>query len=825
MTTFSFSFTHPAISTATAGMTVAVRNANATTQIGRSNTFAVVSNNPNLPGAPQSLSLITAANQSLTVGFSAPSSGGALDSGSYQLQYKVHTASQWTAGPTIPYCTNGVGSFTDANNTVWDVRSGQIRTTTGGLTTVDQVTSSVTYLTMINGVFWQLTTNPANPGWYYASQPNGPWTGNIAVAPITSPGVQIGSPALATGTQYDVEVRAGNVAGFGPYCTPITASTLTPGAESFAITAIPQQFVGFPFTVSGGISNALSAPTMQYQDVTTGTGIVLTNGLNLSQAQVNNIASAIQTEQQIEVPAGEDFGAGLHPQNFLIGDIIITTGNGVQLTGNIGSLADGAGNTWTLVGGLVADGNPPNWWYGGLAMNSVLQWPGYNISLRLLNNGEVWVQEAKQGGWWSLTQWQANGHVGRPGLGASPGAGPNNVSSTGSTGAWMALPSPTITTSTFSFQHPPVSAAAPTMTVGVRDANATNITAISNTFVVTTGTPPADGFSVSGGKIFRPDGVEFKAQGWSCLNENINNMVQNAAIYPLLTNMLNGTPQANVPSAGLAPNINIVGLANQTGPADFTSYVNGADQAITWLTAKNIVVILSSYTNAYFNGQGSLTSTQLTTDVALWGSLAGRYKDNPYVWYLAGPNEGTGFNISTYHKSYYDAIRNAGATAPIGLCVPNGSSYSRGDTPYNNTDGHYNTMTGVFWSFHPYDWEMSGQGLDKTIVADCQTFIRNWVAGGTWQGSADGVIPTMAAEFGNAYGNNPLGITGDTCFRVVSSYSTTVCSGWIAWIWHWPGSIVDGYGDNVVYDETPPRLVANYGTPLVANMQSIYKAA
>jgi len=44
----------------------------------------------------------------------------------------------------------------------------------------------------------------------------------------------------------------------------------------------------------------------------------------------------------------------------------------------------------------------------------------------------VYVEEAKQGGWWDLTAAQENpgdfANFTRPGIGGDPGPGPNNVS-------------------------------------------------------------------------------------------------------------------------------------------------------------------------------------------------------------------------------------------------------------------------------------------------------------------------------------------------------------------------------------------------------------
>jgi hypothetical protein len=313
-------------------------------------------------------------------------------------------------------------------------------------------------------------------------------------------------------------------------------------------------------------------------------------------------------------------------------------------------------------------------------------------------------------------------------------------------------------------------------------------------------------FKVSGGQILKPDGTPFKAQGWSCLVENLNTMVTNAACQPLTT---------------LAPFLNIIGITNQTGPADFASMVNAIDQVITWMTAKKIVVVISSYTNALFNGQGSLNSGQLATDVAMFGSLAAKYASNPYVWFLAGPNEGVNFNVSPQHWQYYQAIRNAGNNNPIGLNCSGGYTFNGMD----NASGNYTSMTNVWWSFHPYAWEVGGQygGTSEGDTTGDHTFLGNFVAAGNWIQSKDGVIPCMAAEFGNANGNSPTTINGGTLFNVVSAYTQSICVGWMAWLWFWPGSNpFPPFGDDVVDPNNTNALVSGYGDVLVANMSSAH---
>ena len=75
-------------------------------------------------------------------------------------------------------------------------------------------------------------------------------------------------------------------------------------------------------------------------------------------------------------------------------------------------MTDRDGNTWTLDADVPCQTNNGDWWWGGLTLNGTdlssavgggATYCGYFIALRLLNDGSVWVEEAKHGGWWSLT--------------------------------------------------------------------------------------------------------------------------------------------------------------------------------------------------------------------------------------------------------------------------------------------------------------------------------------------------------------------------------------------------------------------------------------
>jgi hypothetical protein len=140
-----------------------------------------------------------------------------------------------------------------------------------------------------------------------------------------------------------------------------------------------------------------------------------------SQAEDDAIAAAIVNIVNAEVPGGELFDGVNRGISFRPNDVVITTAPNVQLSGDVGSLTDRDGNTWTLVAGTSADGNAPAWWWGGIKLNGVMQWPGYDCAIRLVD-GNVFVEESKFSGWWSLTDTH-EGHgkvfVADPGGGAA----------------------------------------------------------------------------------------------------------------------------------------------------------------------------------------------------------------------------------------------------------------------------------------------------------------------------------------------------------------------------------------------------------------------
>lgn len=318
-------------------------------------------------------------------------------------------------------------------------------------------------------------------------------------------------------------------------------------------------------------------------------------------------------------------------------------------------------------------------------------------------------------------------------------------------------------------------------------------------------------FYVSGGKIYRPDGHEFSIQGFNCLWGVASDMARDSSCYPLTT---------------LAQYTNTIVLASQAySTYNVTTFLNYCDQQITWLTAKHIVCIIADYTNTD-QSAGNISGSQLDSCASFYSSVATRYINNPYVWFLCGPNEGTEVNgCSTQMRRTYDAIRNTGNQNHIVMYVSNGGSGGtfNGLIGINNTILDVGSMRNVSWSTHVYgNWPGqyggSNNESDRTVDDNAINYGITTIRNNTPQ-SLDGVLPVWVAEFGNGYGNDQ-DITSGTLFQEVITYGRTICSGWCSWVWWWPGSGSTSYSDDIVYPNNSTVLTPGYGDFCANNMTS-----
>ena len=310
----------------------------------------------------------------------------------------------------------------------------------------------------------------------------------------------------------------------------------------------------------------------------------------------------------------------------------------------------------------------------------------------------------------------------------------------------------------------------------------------------TTESAAAGSFTISNGQIIDPHGNRFVARGVNIHNGTITTAVSDASCKPLLTRF---------------PGINMVRIAiedNYNADSD-----TGLQNAVTWLTAKGIVVQFGNYTIM----SSVATNQNLTDFCSMLTRMNEKYRDNPYVWYSTcnEPSDQHTYAGATMdeQKAVYNAIRAASSTAMLGLLDP----WTNTTTP-----SIYTTMTSVYWDYHCYPWTTR----QSTNPVDYENWIRNRINYLQTLKTADGVPPALNGEFGNS----TTGYSHDANYPKSGKANVTGCvaegnkySGWVAWLWFWPGNayIGDQVHDDALVDERPVNgvptvypLVHPYGT-------------
>lgn len=214
-----------------------------------------------------------------------------------------------------------------------------------------------------------------------------------------------------------------------------------------------------------------------------------------------------------------------------------------------------------------------------------------------------------------------------------------------------------------------------------------------------------------------------------------------------------------------SPKMNFVRFGNWQGalcnPSDPTvvSWVND-------LTSHGIIVSF----DLHYTGNAISPNDQ--TANSWFAKAAAQYKNNPMVWYNT-QNEPHGSGISAMMLGQYNAIRGAGATAPISLAIGN-----PGGEMTSMSQSDFAGMTNVTWDLHYYGWVPNSMNLSyKQLLSQLSAFR-----------SKDGVIPDMCLEFGDSTD----GANVDTKWQYVLSQvldpSTGPVGGYSAWIWNWDNS-------------------------------------
>jgi beta-glucanase (GH16 family) len=313
----------------------------------------------------------------------------------------------------------------------------------------------------------------------------------------------------------------------------------------------------------------------------------------------------------------------------------------------------------------------------------------------------------------------------------------------------------------------------------------TTTTTADTTSAPATDTGTGD-FQVSNGQITGPDGQPFKAQGIDILDSTLGSVVGDASGGVLLQQF---------------PNINMVRIATESGYGQPSqAFIN----AVNWLTAKGIVVEIGNYNDG--NGQVA-TGAELNAEVAWYKSLATMFVNNPYVWFTTAnePEDASSGgaapagSVTAEQVAVYNAIRGVGNNNQIAL---------EGATQATLNPAAYANMTNVHWDVHYYNWE-SGYSTDVNAnVAKVNQDIAKVEA----IHSADGTIPVILGEFGNATDGTNVDPGGTAAVQAVIN-TMPQFSGWDAWLYYWPGDLT---GDELV-DQNTGQLTA-YGQQIATAM-------
>jgi len=165
-----------------------------------------------VPGPLTSLASPTQTTTSITITWAPPTTGGALDNGVHQLEYKTSASNTWLAASPAPYCTPAHGSITDAFGNVWSLNAAGKPIIN---TTITNDPSTVAVLYLVNGVIWQLSQILAaggGPAWSRVTT-----TGVLGGPPTwqssPSSGLSLPITNLVAATTYNVRGYATNSAG------------------------------------------------------------------------------------------------------------------------------------------------------------------------------------------------------------------------------------------------------------------------------------------------------------------------------------------------------------------------------------------------------------------------------------------------------------------------------------------------------------------------------------------------------------------------------------------------------------------------------------
>ena len=285
-------------------------------------------------------------------------------------------------------------------------------------------------------------------------------------------------------------------------------------------------------------------------------------------------------------------------------------------------------------------------------------------------------------------------------------------------------------------------------------------------------------FSVANGNIIAPDSSVFVARGINVYDGAQGQVSTNADGQPLTT---------------LFPGVNFIRLATfqYSDPSYFQAFVQT-------MSAHHIVVEIEHHSGAG-GGVAPLTGQALTDESSWFATLAGAFKDNPYVWFgtLNEPS-GPGSDLTAEQVSNYDAIRGAGNDNMIMMEIL--GDYATGSLTVGAGHGliasPYANMKNIIWDFHYYNW-LSGYSADVGTNAN---LLASFIGQSQTIPSADGTVPVLIGEYGvSTDGNSEDGGGTATCIAVQQSGV-----GSAAWNWYSyapSDNLTDGNGNLTSYGQ------------------------
>jgi len=267
----------------------------------------------------------------------------------------------------------------------------------------------------------------------------------------------------------------------------------------------------------------------------------------------------------------------------------------------------------------------------------------------------------------------------------------------------------------------------------------------------TTGSPamanPTGQFSVANGQIIDPDGKPFIAGG-------INVFLDQADAATILKTF---------------PGLNAVRLATTPGADQ-----NAIDTLVQGLTSKGVVVLIEDHSSS--GGNPNTSSGQALADEASWyAGLAGKYQNNPYVWFGTANEPDNTANpgaVPAQETAIYNAIRGAGSNAMVLLEMRGGFT----NDAAQQSASTYAGMRNVAWDTHYYGWAVN-QNTDPATIAKG---LQDQIANAQSVKSTDGTMPVVIGEYGpSTTGSGSYDANGLQVVQAVDDSG----HGTFAWAW------------------------------------------